>query len=334
MITIKDVAKAAQVSVATVSRVLNHDKNVSPKTRERVTKVIEEMEYTPNILGRNLRRKNTGRILVVMPSLSNQFLSGVIRGMETEAAKRGLQVIISATHNDREIERGYLEMLPNRSVDGIILLGSVLPMEELAEQGREYPLVMCSEWSEGTPLSAVGIDNRKAGFDAVMALTERKRYRIAIISNEEVYSARLRTEGYCQALRQRGIEIRKEYIINRYEYTYRAGMYACRHLMELPQPPDAIFAVSDELAAGVEKELLSRGIVPGQEVDVFGFDNTTMSQIVTPTISTVSQPRKKIGATAVNLLAEKMENLASPSRMVLLPHELVLRESTGKRKES
>ncbi len=332
MITIKEVAKAAQVSVATVSRVLNHDKNVSEKTRIHVAKVIEDLGYTPNILGRNLRRKNTGRILVLMPSLSNQFLSGVIRGMETEAGKRGLQVIISATHNNREIEKGYLEMLPNRSVDGIILLGSTLGAEELEQQGKEYPLVMCSEWSEGTPLSAVGIDNRKAGYDAVMALTEGGRRRIAIISNEEVYSARLRTEGYCQALMQRGIQIRKEYIINHYEYTYRAGMGACRKLMDLSEPPDAIFAVSDELAAGVVKELLSRGIMPGQEVDVLGFDNTTMSQIVTPTISTVSQPRKKIGAAAVALLAEKIENLEAPSRLVLLPHELVLRESTGRRK--
>ena len=100
--------------------------------------------------------------------------------------------------------------------------------------------------------------------------------------------------------------------------------------MELPEPPDAIFAVSDELAAGVCKELLSREMVPGREVDVFGFDNTTMSRVVTPSISTVSQPRKKIGETAVMLLAEKMEDPSAPSRIVQLPHELILRESARK----
>lgn len=330
MATIKEVTKAAQVSVATVSRVLNHDRNVAPQTRERVMEVIARTGYTPNVLGRNLRKRNTDRILVLIPSLSNQFLSGVIRGMESEARERGLQVMISATHNDSDAERGYLELLQNRSVDGMILLGSTLPEEELSCHAQRYPLVMCSEWKEGTTLSAAGIDNFQAGFDAVTALLTGGRRKIAMVSNETVDSARLRTAGYRAALEKAGIPCEEAYIVNHYEYTYRAGMRACRKLMELPEPPDAIFAVSDELAAGVCKELLSREMVPGREVDVFGFDNTTMSRVVTPSISTVSQPRKKIGETAVMLLAEKMEDPSAPSRIVQLPHELILRESTRK----
>ena len=189
---------------------------------------------------------------------------------------------------------------------------------------------MCSEWKEGTTLSAAGIDNFQAGFDAVTALLTGGRRKIAMVSNETVDSARLRTAGYRAALEKAGIPCEEAYIVNHYEYTYRAGMRACRKLMELPEPPDAIFAVSDELAAGVCKELLSREMVPGREVDVFGFDNTTMSRVVTPSISTVSQPRKKIGETAVMLLAEKMEDPSAPSRIVQLPHELILRESTRK----
>ncbi len=330
MPTIKDVAKTAQVSVATVSRVLNQDKNVSPQTRQKVLEVVQKVGYTPNMLGRNLRRKNTERVLVLIPSLSNQFLSGVIRGVESAAKEKDLQVMISATHNDRAAEEGYLEMLDNRSVDGIILVGSTLEREEISRLANQYPLVMCSEWIEGAAVSAVGIDNERAAFDAVNALLSGGRKRVAVISNEEVYSARLRTQGYRRALAQAGVPYRQEYEVDHYEYTYRAGMRACRKLMALPEPPDAIFAVSDELAAGVCKALIEQGITPGREVDVFGFDNTTMSKVVTPSISTVSQPRKKIGETALELLWERMEHPEGNYRLVLLPHELVLRDSSRK----
>ena len=331
MPTIKEVAKAAGVSVATVSRVLNHDKNVSEKTRERVMEVVRQVGYTPNVLGRNLRKKTTDRVLVLIPSLSNQFLSGVIRGMEMQAKTRNLQVMISATHNDESAERSCLELLQNRSVDGMILLGSVLPPEELTQLAREYPLVMCSEWTEGADLPVVGIDNEQAGYDAVKALLEGGRRRIAMISNREVYSARLRTKGYLRALQEAGIPFCPEYLVEHYEYTYRAGILACRKLLKLPQPPDAIFAVSDELAAGVCKELMEQGMLPGREVDVFGFDNTTVSKVVTPSISTVSQPRKKLGETALDMLANRMENPEALGETVILPHELVLRDSTRKK---
>lgn len=332
MPTIKEVAKAAGVSVATVSRVLNHDKNVSDKTRERVMKVVQQVGYTPNVLGRNLRKKTTDRVLVLIPSLSNQFLSGVIRGMEVQAKVRNLQVMISATHNDESAERSCLELLHNRSVDGMILLGSVLPPEELTQLAREYPLVMCSEWTEGADLPVVGIDNEQAGYDAVKSLLEGGRRRIAMISNREVYSARLRTKGYLRALQEAGIPFCPEYLVEHYEYTYRAGILACRKLLKLPQPPDAIFAVSDELAAGVCKELMEQGMLPGREVDVFGFDNTTVSKVVTPSISTVSQPRKKLGETALDMLANRMEHPESLGETVILPHELVLRDSTRKKR--
>lgn len=334
MPTIKDVARAAQVSVATVSRVLNQDKNVSTQTREKVLAVVQEIGYVTNVLGRNLRKNTTDRVLVLIPSLSNQFLSGVIRGMESEARKLHLQVMISATHNDPELERSYLELLHNHSVDGMILVGSTLPSEELATLSQQYPLVMCSEWEEGIRISAVGIDNERAGYDAVKTLLQSGRERIAMISNQEMYSARQRTQGYRRALLEAGKPFCPEYLIERYEYTYRAGMLACGKLMALPEPPDAIFAVSDEIAAGVCKKLLQMGLYPGKEVAVFGFDNTTVSKIVTPSVSTVSQPKKKIGETALHLLAEKIENQKSPERTILLAHELVLRESApGKEKQ-
>lgn len=329
MPTMKEVAAAAGVSVATVSRVLNHDPKVSPETRERVMEVVRRTGYTPNVLGRNLRRKNTDRLLVLTPSLSNQFLSGVIRGMESRAQVQGLQVMVSATHNDPDLERRSLEMLPNHSADGAILLGSTLPGETLSELAAQYPLVMCSEWVEGAQISTVGIDNRQAAFDAVSALLRDGRKRIAILSNREMLSARQRTLGYRQALEEWGLSPVEGYVQEHYEYTYRAGMQACRRLFALPEPPDAIFAISDELAAGVCRELMLQGKQPGREIAVFGFDNTTVSQVMTPAISTVAQPRRQLGETAMELLVARMAQPDLPEEHVLLPHRLILRDSTG-----
>lgn len=131
------------MSVATISRVLNEEDNVSPETREHVWDVVKRMGYTPNVLGRNLRVKATRKILVLVPSLSNQFYASVIRGMETVARRERYQVLISATYSKKETEKELISMLYNRSVDGIILLSSQLSSEELTEIAQSKPLVLC-----------------------------------------------------------------------------------------------------------------------------------------------------------------------------------------------
>lgn len=325
--TIKQVAKEAGVSVATVSRVLNEEDKVSPGTKRHVLEVIERMGYTPNVLGRNLRTRATRKVLVLLPSMSNQFYASVIRGMETVARKQRYQVLTSSTYSKEETERELISMLYTRSVDGIVLLASQQSADRLTEIAREKPLVMCCEYTQGAQLSAVTIDNYRAAREAVEYLIKAGHKRIALISNEKVYSAQQRTQGYMDALKNCGYPIVPEYVVQT-EYTFQAGVSAAKKLMRLKQPPTAVFAISDVLAAGVIKVLISQGKRPGADVDVFGFDNTSLAKMITPSLSTVSQPRRQMGEQAMTLLLQKIENRNSENRLVILPNQLVLRETT------
>lgn len=331
--TMKDVAKAAGVSVATVSRVLNDDDRVAGETRARVQQVIEQLGYTPNTLGRNLRLAATHRVLVLVSSLSNQFCSGVVRGMEMKAAENGYQVMLAATHQDPELERRFLQSLYNRSVDGMVLMGARLPAEELSAIGKNYPLVLCCERVEGARVPCVSIDDELAGYDAVHMLVQKGHRRIAILSNREIASARKRTAGYERALREAGVQPETDLMVERYEYSSAAGMEACEKLFSLSEPPTAIFCISDDLAAGVCRVLREKGLTPGRDVDVVGFDNTPISRVFVPDITTISQPRRELGRQAMQQLLLRMEGAPCERRDVYLPHQLVLRESTGIRTE-
>lgn len=327
MPTIKEVAKAACVSVATVSRVLNHDAKVSEHTRKQVLSVVQQMGYTPNMLGRNLRVSSTRKILVLLPSLSNQYYSSIITGIENVARLHQYQVMTSSTHSNVEIEKDYIAMLYNKSIDGIILLSSEQSAEELTAIAQKYPIVMCSEYTHGAQLSCVGIDNFQAAFDAVSYLIHIGHKKIAIISNAQVDSACLRTKGYQDALQSNDLPVLKECIINT-EYSFQSGMLACKKLLKLKNPPTAVFAISDVLAAGVIKYLYSVGKQPGKDMAVFGFDNTSLAKMITPTLSTISQPRNVMGQKAMELLVDKINDIHSENRRIVLEHNLVIRETT------
>ena len=329
MSTMKDVAKAAGVSVATVSRVLNEDTRVTAQTREKVLRVIRDLRYTPNTLGRNLRMQTTRRVLVLVSSLSNQFCSGVVRGMEGKAAENGYQVMLAATHQNPELEYQFVKSLENRSVDGMVLMDTRLPAGKLTGIARRYPLVLCCEHSEGAELPCISIDDEQAGFDAVQSLLAKGHRRIALVSNREVDSARKRTAGYRRALREAGIPEDPALQIERYEYSSQAGMQACETFLALPQPPTAVFCISDDLAAGVCHTMCRHGIQPGKDVDVVGFDNTPISRVFVPAITTVSQPRRELGIKAMEKLLQRMEGAPCQKENIYLPHRLMQRESTG-----
>ncbi|MCI8441747.1 MAG: LacI family transcriptional regulator [Provencibacterium sp.] len=327
MKTIKDVAKAADVSVATVSRVLNNDSAVAAATREHVLQVIAEVGYAPNALGRNLRRNATRRVLVLLPSIAHEFLAGVVRGAEQAAWRRGYQIVVSMTHANAELERQYVHMLLQRSVDGILFMSSHLPAQELSELSARYPAVMCDECIEGAKVPYVGIDNEQAAYEVTRYLIKGGCRRIAIIAHPQGYASRLRTRGYQRALREMGLCDRPEYHAKG-DYSFASGARACRQLFSLAEPPDAIFASSDLMAAGVIRRMHEMGLRPGEDAAIFGFDNIHLARILTPTLSTVSQSKLQLGRKAMELLLERIENPGCESRDACIGHRLIFREST------
>lgn len=327
--TIKDVAKVAGVSVATVSRVINNDSSVSETTIEKVNKAIKETNYIPNTVGRNLRKSKSEMILVMLPTLSNPFYSKILRGIEERATEQGFGILISVTHHDVKLERKYLKMLTTKQVDGAITLFSQLSLKEINDLSSTYPFVQCCEYTEDAKLSYVMIDNQKAAYEATRYFISRGHKSIGMISGSFYASSeKLREQGYKEALLGEGVAFDEKYIMKS-NYKPESGMALCKALLELDPSPTAIIAVSDTLAIGAIKHLKSVGLEAGKDVEVIGFDNASIATLYEPSISTVAQPRYDLGTTSVELVLEKIHNLKSVNKKIILPHEILFRESTS-----
>lgn len=327
--TIKDIAKLAGVSVATVSRVINDDPGVAEKLRAKVLQVIKETNYVPNTVGRNLRKSKSDMILVMLPTLSNPFYAKILKGIEKRASENDYGILVSVTHHESRIEKKYLKMLQMKQADGVISLFSTLKAEELNELARQYPVVQCCEYTEGAQLPYVMIDNKKAAYEATKYFIAKGHKKIGMISGSFYESSeKAREQGYKDALLEAGLPFDGSYIFKS-NYKPEGAMDTCRELLALPEPPTAILTVSDTLAIGAIKYLKSVGVKVGKEIDVIGFDNASITRVYDPTISTVSQPRFDLGTVSVDLVIEKINNLQAVNKGIILPHELILRESTG-----
>lgn len=322
IVTIKEVAKEANVSVATISRTLNNDKNVSEKTRKHVMEVIERLGYTPNLLGRNLRVSKTNRILTLVPDISNTFYSEVLRGIDDCAEENGYMTMVSTTRGNLEVELKYVMQLYNRNFDGIILTSSEQSPEELSTTAKKAPLVMCCEYKYGAEISTVLVDNRKAEYDACRTLIEKGHKKIALVTNAYSYSAKERTQGYTDALTEYNIPLNEQYIIKG-GYEYSNGLEAAARLMGLSEPPTAILAISDLLGVAINNYVMSIGLIPGTDIDIFGFDNTMFSSASIPPINTIAQPAYEIGTTAMQLLIKKIKEPECQTEFVVRPHAII-----------
>lgn len=328
-VTIKDVAKAANVSVATVSRVLNKHSNVSDETVEKVTNIMEQMGYNPNCLGRDLRKSETKRILAIVASTEQSFYSEVLRGMNEAAFAHGYDVIFAATNDDPEHEMHLLKMLLSHSVDGAVLLGAKQEASTISKLAENHNIALCLERMEGCNALTVTIDNVKAGKDAVEYLISKGHTRIGIISTETRSQSSVdREKGYRQALEEHGIPYDEELV---YLGTYKSesGNAGCRYLLGLDSPPTAIFSISDMIAIGAMNYAISKGINIGKDVIFFGFDNIDYSHIFVPHLSTVEQPCFMQGKLVIEKLIGNMKSEVPDKSIYMLPHSLVLRESTG-----
>ena len=326
--TIKDVAKRAGVSVATVSRALNQPEKLTAETLAAVSEAIAAMNYIPNSLGRNLRRSATGNVLALLPTVSNSFYGKVVSGMDEAADTLGLDVMVCNTYLKPEKERHLLSLLERRTFDGAIILASSLPAEELAEAGRKFPMVFACEYVPDVPLPRVCIDNTQAGYDAVAYLIGRGLRRIAFVGDGNQmcqHSSALREEGCRKALAEAGIAEDNDLVI--YEsISYLGGRRAAERLLKLPERPEAVFCVADSIAVGFAAGCREAGLVIGRDISVMGFDDIQVSRVYTPNISTVSQPRILLGKTALELLHSRMHGQECGDK--ILGHSLKIRQST------
>lgn len=329
--TIKDIAKLAQVSAATVSRVMNNEPNVSEKSKEKVLKVVNETGFVLNTVGRNLRKSKSEMLLVILPTLSNPFYSKILKGIEEQAGKKGYGVLVSVTHLEQALERKYLNLLPMKQVDGVISFHSNLSVDDLTGLGEKYPIVQVCEYTEGAKVPYVKIDNYKAAYEVTKHFIANGHKHIGMISGSFYTSSEYaREEGLKKALQEAGLTFDDQYIVKS-NYKAEDGIEKCKQLLSLPKPPTAILTVSDMLAIGAINHLEHIGIEVGKEIEVIGFDNNSITKVYSPTVSTVSQPRYDLGTVSVDLIFEKINNLGCVNKGIILPYELLFRESTIKK---
>ncbi|MCR5122961.1 MAG: LacI family DNA-binding transcriptional regulator [Ruminococcus sp.] len=328
-VTIKDVAKEADLSVATVSRVLNHSANVSEEAVGKVNIAIAKLGYSPNFLGRNLRKRETNVILVIMPSSEHTFYMKIVAGIQKYAQQQGYDIICASSNSTGEIEVRQMNMLFNRTVDGVILLGTSYQAETLNKLSQHYDIALCCEGVEGANVLTVVVDDELAAYDAVKALIGLGHKKIGFIgANDTAASSRRRRKGYLRAIAEAGLEIRADYMsLGTFEYEH--GAAGLEELMTLADPPTAIFCVSDLLAISAIHKADEMGITVGKELSVMGFDNITMCEMMLPTVSTVEQPCSVLGETVVKKL---ISNFGKPGEekengIFIVPHKIIMRDS-------
>lgn len=325
---IQDVAKAAGVSVATVSRVLNKSSSVSAETRERVLDAIRRLDYRPNLLGRNLRRTETRLVLVLLPNIANPFYSKIVKGIEDVGHKNGYNIMLCNTDSDPGREKLYLDLLENRLADGVIFMAPCLSREELTGIGQSFPVVQCCEYKEGARVSHVSIDNSAASQKAVKHLITLGHRRIGLISCANDFLSTLHREaGYRKALQDADIEPDDSLVVYGH-YSFNSGLRAMNGLLDLKDRPTAVFCISDSMAVGAIRAARERGLRVPQDLAVEGFDNITFATMCDPMLTTISQPKYDLGSTAMELLLKQIRGEMKEPVDLVLNYELIIREST------
>lgn len=328
-VTIKDVAKAAGVSVATVSRVLNGTATVSDEAAEAVNRSIQELHYSPNFLGRNLRKRETNVILVIQPESVHSLYGEIIAGMQECASQYGYDIIASTSKGDEKIENRQLKMLFNRTVDGAVLLGTHFDAATINRLSQSYDIALCCEGIEGADVLTVTVNDEEAGYDAACALIKKGHRKIAIISTDTgAMSSIKRERGFKRALDEHNIPLSEKYIY-RGTYDYENGGCAMKKFMSLDDKPTAVFAVSDLLAVCAIKTAADMGLEIGKDISVMGFDNIALSEMFIPSVSTVAQPCREMGFFTIEKLISNITSSEKDSKFYYMPHKVIMRRSTG-----
>lgn len=328
-VTIKDVAREAGVSVATVSRVLNGSTNVSESSTRLVRDTIERLNYSPNFLGRNLRKCATNVILVIMPTSDHSLYMKIVAGMQSYAQKVGYDIITASSNSTSQVEVRQMNMLFNRTVDGVVLLGTAYDAKTLNSLAENYDIALCCEGVEGANVLTVAVDDEQGGYDAVTALIKKGHRRIGFIgANSTAVSSFQREKGYLRALEEHDIPVNNDYI---YKGTYDLwhGGLAMEHFMSLEEKPTAVFAVSDILAMNAIRKACELGLEVGKDISVMGFDNISMCEMMNPTVSTVEQPCEKMGEIVVQKLIDNFSSSNKDNKYYTVAHKVIMRESTG-----
>lgn len=329
---IRAVAKKAGVSVATVSRVLNHPETVSESTKKNVLLVMEQLNYIPNSLARGLALNKTNTIALLIPNILNPKHMEIAKGVEDVAHQKGYNTLLCNTEGKKDKEEEYINILVNKKVDGIIFSNCLLSDVDIGDLiDQKVPLVIIGKKSKKTIMNSIYTDYFSGAYEAIKHLIEIGYEAIALISGPKWQDENVdKLKGYKKALDESNIKVDKKYIIEG-DNDVDGGYLAAKKLMSMNKPPQAIFATNDLMAIAALDAARDLNKKVPEDVAVVGFDNISMASLVAPKLTTVAQPMYKMGLLAARLLFDNIESDASDyiPQSIFLDTKLKIRESCG-----
>ncbi len=330
--TMKDVARQAGLSTATVSRVLNGHPNVTPEVRTRVLAVIEDLKYRPSRLARGLRTKNTPVIGLIISDIQNLFFTSVTRGVEDIASRNGYSLILCNTDEDINRERAYLEVMHSQNVAGIILASACETGHDPDLYGGQIPIVALDRLITDVPLDHVMVDNVGGARTAVEHLLSLGHRRIGLItSHQRLTTGRERQEGYEQALAESGLPLDPA-LIRRADFRrVEDSRQQALDLLGMAHPPTALFTANTLVTLGTLTAIQERGLRIPEDIALAAFDDIPWGSLLNPPLTAVRQPTYELGTTAAEMLLARIADPLRPPTSIRLKLQLLVRESCGAR---
>jgi LacI family transcriptional regulator len=329
LVTIKDVAREAGVSVATVSRVWNEAAFVSPETRQRVAEIASRLGYSPHGAARSLITRTTHALGVLLPDLYGEFFSEIIRGIDHAAQAAGYHILVSSSHESKDEIDAALRSMRGR-VDGLIIMSPDLEAQRTLHtlQGS-FPVVLLNGGAQENEFDTITIENHEGARAMVRHLIARGHRRIAMIGgSQRNYDAAERRRGYESALEEGGIANDASLVVLG-NFSEGSGHQAVKQLRDLEKRPTAIFAANDSMAIGALSALHERGLRVPEDVAVAGFDDIPLARYMNPQLSTVHVDISQLGERAAALLLSSLHEGVRPRQQLQLPTTLVIRSSCG-----
>lgn len=333
-VTLSDVAAKANVSVSTVSRVINNKDRVDKETRKKVMEAVDKLQYYPNDIARNLRGKSAKTIAVVVPDLSNYFYASVIKGIESVSQQNGYSVLVCNSNEDCETEARHTQILLQKQISGLVI-ATVSGSIDFYQQylNRNIPVVFfdnCPKTEQS--FDFVSVDNVKASYDLVEHLIHIGHRDIAILTGSQTESsASERLLGWKKALEQNDIPIVEEQI-GIGEFNIKSGIKMMKKILSLDRLPTAVFAANNFLAYGAIHAILESNLRIPEDIAVACFDAIDHTGLIKPQITTSIQPSEEIGTISAELLINKIKNVKkSIYHKIMLESNLLIKESTVKK---
>ena len=327
MATMKDIARLAQVSTSTVSHVINGSRFVSDEIRDKVMRIVVELNYTPSYIARSLKVKATKTIGLLVTATNNPFFSEVMAGVEQYCQKNQYNLIIATTGGDAKRLQQNLQTLIHKQVDGVLLMCGDSRFQADMELTVPLPLVVMDWWFTELNADKILENSERGGYLATKSMVDAGHQKIGIITgNLRKSVAKNRLQGYKKALSEANIVLNPDWIVESH-FDFEGGIVGAQKLLALSDRPTAIFCCSDTIAIGAYQAIQNQGLRIPQDISIMGYDDIELARYLFPSLSTISQPKAELGKLAVETLLQRIQEPNENYRTLVLEPTCILRES-------